>query len=51
MIVWNLIDWESINQSLAVLQDSLNIPKFDIVYTKKEEFALNLYNQINEIDV
>lgn len=46
----NLIDWESINQSLAVLQNFSNIPRFNIVYTKKEEFALTLYNQIEEID-
>ena len=46
----NLIDWESINQSLIVIQNLSHIPNFNITYTKKEEFALNLYNQIEEID-
>lgn len=46
----NLIDWESINRSLTFLQNLSNIPNFNIIYSEKEEFALNLYNQIEEID-
>ena len=46
----NLIDWESINQSLKILQNSINIPRFNIVYTDKQVFALMLHNQIEEIE-
>ena len=45
----NLIDWGSVNQSLQILQNLYNIPRFDIVYTDKQLFALTLYNQIEEI--
>lgn len=46
----NQIDWTIINQSLSMLQYISNIPRLDIVYTKKQEFAINLYNIIEEID-